>query len=114
MHENAPSTMGAQSLRPSPAVAWQAAGLLGSRTMCSLLLAWVPAVPASRSWPWHGHPCRGRDFMEDHVPHPSESPLLLCPTQCPTNSISLVPLACEKAVQEASTKSVYPFGPLES
>lgn len=52
--------------------------------------------------------------MEDHVPHPSESPLLLCPTQCPTNSISLAPLAREKGVQEASTKSVYPLGPLES
>lgn len=47
MHENPPSTMEAQSLGTGPAVAWQAAGLPGSRTMCPHSVAWgLRCLPA--------------------------------------------------------------------
>lgn len=109
-HENPPSTMEAQSLGPSPAVAWQAVCLLGPRTMRSHPLARVPALPASRSLPWHSH---ARRLSGERMPHPNESPPLLRPAHC-TNSISLASLACGKPVQEDSVKWVYAFGPLES
>lgn len=79
MHENPPSTIGAQSLGPGPAIAWQAASLLGFRTMCFLPRGVGPALRASQSLPWRGHPCGWCGFIEDHRLHPNESPCCLVP-----------------------------------
>lgn len=41
--------------RLQPAVAWQAVGLPGCRTMCFLPLVRVPTVLACQGLPWHNH-----------------------------------------------------------
>ena len=38
-----------------------------------------PALRASQSLPWHGHPRGWCSFVEDHGPHPNESPCCLVP-----------------------------------
>ena len=80
MHENPPSTIGAQSLGPGPAVAWQAASLLGSRTMCFHPVVWgLHCVPARA--------CLGVGILRVMRLHggssaaPKWEPLLPCSTQ---------------------------------
>lgn len=102
MHENPPSTIGAQSPGPGPAVAWQAASLLGSRTMCFHPVAWgLHCVPARACL---GTGILAGDAASWRIMGRTQMRVLaaLFHPELGTDSTCLAALACGKPVQEDS------------